>query len=60
MKVKFTLNMINLVVDDKPINKITFSWVSDLSQRLPLAGSQICPRRRYCPCPGSGLRIRTF
>jgi hypothetical protein len=40
MKVKFTLNMINLVVDDKPINKITFSWVSDLSQEEILSMSK--------------------
>ena len=40
MKVKFTLNMINLVVDDKPINKITFSWVSDLSQEEILSMSR--------------------
>ena len=39
MKVKFTLNMSNLVVsenqsatEEKHINRITFSWVSDLSQ----------------------------
>jgi hypothetical protein len=32
--------MINLVVDDKPINKITFSWVSDLSQEEILSMSK--------------------
>ncbi len=47
MKVKFTLNMTNLVLSgnestaiEKPINRITFSWVSDLSQEEILSMSQ--------------------
>jgi hypothetical protein len=46
MKVKFTLNMSNLVVsenqsatEEKRINRITFSWVSDLSQEEILSMS---------------------
>jgi hypothetical protein len=46
MKVKFTLNMSNLVVsenqsagEEKHINRITFSWVSDLSQEEILSMS---------------------
>lgn len=32
MKVKFTLNMSNLLMDEKHINRITLSWVSELSE----------------------------
>ena len=46
MKVKFTLNMANLVIsenesagNDRQINRITFSWVSDLSQEEILSMS---------------------
>ncbi|HVP36153.1 MAG TPA: hypothetical protein VMT04_04080 [Terriglobales bacterium] len=46
MKVKFTLNMSNLIVsengstgDDRQINRITFSWVSELSQEEILSMS---------------------
>jgi len=46
MKVKFTLNMVNLVVsenesaeDDRHISRITVSWVSDLSQEEILSMS---------------------
>ena len=47
MKVKFTLNMANLVIsenesvgNDRQINRITFSWVSDLPQEEILSMSR--------------------
>ncbi len=47
MKVKFTLNMSNLVVsedqhsaEEKQISQITFSWVTDLSQEQILSMSR--------------------
>ncbi|KPL00700.1 MAG: hypothetical protein AMJ90_07830 [candidate division Zixibacteria bacterium SM23_73_2] len=32
MKIKFTLTMKNLLVEEKLINELVLSWVSDLSQ----------------------------
>lgn len=32
--------MANLVVNDQPINRITFSWISDLSQEEVLSMSK--------------------
>jgi hypothetical protein len=37
MKVKFTLNMSNLLMGEKNINKITLSWVTDLSEEEVLS-----------------------
>jgi hypothetical protein len=40
LKVKFTLTMENLLVDDNRIDNITISWISDVSQQEVLDMSQ--------------------
>lgn len=40
MKIKFTLIMKNLLVEEKLINELALSWVSDLSQEEVLSLSQ--------------------
>ncbi len=40
MKIKFTLNMKNLLLEEKMINELVLSWVSDLSQDEVLSLSQ--------------------
>lgn len=37
MRVKFTLNMSNLLMGEENIKKITLSWVSDLSEEEVLS-----------------------
>ncbi|MDH4223937.1 MAG: hypothetical protein OEV55_10420 [candidate division Zixibacteria bacterium] len=32
MRVKFTLKMFNLLVNQKQVNRITLSWISDLPE----------------------------
>ena len=55
MKVKFTLNMSNLVVSENQSAVEEKHIIESLSD-----GSRTCLRKRYCLCPVSGLRIRTF
>lgn len=40
MKVKFTLTMENLVVNNDHVDNITISWISDVSQEDVLVMSQ--------------------
>ena len=40
MKVKFTLTMENLVVNNDHIDNVTISWISDVSQEDVLVMSQ--------------------
>ncbi len=40
MKIKFTLTMKNLLVEEKLINELAISWISDLSQEEVLSLSQ--------------------
>lgn len=40
MKIKFTLTMKNLLVEEKLINELAISWISELSQEEVLSLSQ--------------------
>lgn len=40
MKIKFTLTMKNLLVEEKMINELAISWISNLSQEEVLSLSQ--------------------
>jgi len=40
MKIKFTLNMDNLLVDQTHIDRVVISWISDLSQQEVFSLSQ--------------------
>lgn len=39
MKVKFTLNMENLTVDEKHIDRLSISWVNDVTEEEVLSMS---------------------
>jgi hypothetical protein len=40
MKIKFTLNMDNLLVDQTRVDRVVISWISDLSQEEVFSLSQ--------------------
>lgn len=40
MKIKFTLNMDNLLVDQTHIDRVVISWISDLSEKEVFSLSQ--------------------